>query len=189
MILCIHDVTEVHRCKRRNENRVIYHHFVQKNSNWFCGCGRIFVFIRISNFRGTLVSVWTTQKNENREDCSFFDFNFFYPIKLERYWKLYLYCFLSKMKLISYYNIQLIYIGVYHYGSHMFFQFFRVNVRNLRELTNHDNLYPIYKKKQYNICSSLYVRVYQVTCNSVHNSFEYIYVGNLVCIFWITLAL
>ena len=30
LILCIHDVTEAHRCNRRNENHVIYHHFVGK---------------------------------------------------------------------------------------------------------------------------------------------------------------
>ena len=41
--------------------------------------------------------------------------------------------------------------------------------RLLRELTINDNLYPIYEKYD-NICSCLYFGVYQVTCNSSHNS-------------------
>ena len=66
LIFCIHDATESHRCKRRNENRVIYHHFVEWNLPDFVDMEIFWLSYEFSDFSVHFISVWTTRGKKEK---------------------------------------------------------------------------------------------------------------------------
>ena len=64
-VYTIHDVTEAHPCKRRNENRVIYHHFVERILTDFMDKKEFLFSYEFPNFMEHSYQFEPLRKNDN----------------------------------------------------------------------------------------------------------------------------